>query len=200
MHDAAVIDDPAAAEVALDPVRARLLAELTEPASATTLAAKVGLTRQKVNYHLRALEQHGLVELVEKRRRGNMTERVLRATAAGYVIAPTTLPALAPDPSREPDRLSARWLVAVAARVVREVGALLSGAAAEGKRVATFTVDGEVRFASAADRAAFASELADAVTALVARYHDDCAGRLHRVVLAVHPVPPAQEEPPDARP
>ncbi|MFB9742365.1 ArsR/SmtB family transcription factor [Pseudonocardia sulfidoxydans] len=200
MHDVAVIDDPAAAEVALDPVRARLLAELSEPGSATTLAAKMGLTRQKVNYHLRALEQHGLVELVEERRRGNMTERVLRATAAGYVIAPTTLPALAPDPSREPDRLSARWLLAVAARVVREVGALLSGAAAEGKRVATFTVDGEVRFASAADRAAFAGELAEAVTALVARYHDDSAGRLHRVVLAVHPVPPAQEEPPDARP
>ncbi|MGD9986443.1 ArsR/SmtB family transcription factor [Pseudonocardia sp.] len=201
MHDVAVIADPAAAEVALDPVRARLLAELTEPGSATTLAAEVGLTRQKVNYHLRALEEHGLVELVEERRRGNMTERVMRATAAGFVIAPATLPALAPDPSRRPDRLSARWLVAVAARVVREVGALLSGAAAEGRRVATFAVEGEVRFASAADRAAFATGLADAVTALVARYHDDTApgGRTHRVVLAVHPIPHA-EEPRDGRP
>ncbi|GAY10294.1 helix-turn-helix domain-containing protein [Pseudonocardia sp. N23] len=195
MLDVAVIDDPAAAEVALDPVRARLLAELTEPGSATTLAAKVGLTRQKVNYHLRALEQHGLVELVEERRRGNMTERVLRATAASYVISPTTLPALAPDPGREPDRLSARWLLAVAARVVREVGALLSGAATEGKPVATFAVDGEVRFASPAARAAFAAELTEAVTTLVARYHDDSTptGRTHRVVLAVHPIPPAQE-------
>jgi hypothetical protein len=57
MHDVAVIDDPAAAEASLDPIRARLLAELAEPGSASTLSARVGLTRQKANYHLRALER-----------------------------------------------------------------------------------------------------------------------------------------------
>src|SRR4051794_40214181 len=115
MLDVAVIDDPAAAEVTLDPVRARLLAELAEPASATMLAARVGLARQKVNYHLRELERHGLIELVEERRKGNVTERLLRATASSYVISPAALAAVAPDPSRSPDRLSARWLLAVAA-------------------------------------------------------------------------------------
>ena len=184
-----MIDDPAAAGVSLDPVRARLLAELVEPGSATTLAAKIGLPRQKVNYHLRTLEEHGLVELVEQRRRGNMTERVMQATAASYVISPGALGAAAPDPARAPDRLSARWLIAVAARTLREVGELLNGATKAGKRLATFTIDGEVRFASAADRAAFAEELAGAVTALVGRYHDENApgGRPHRVVVAVHP-------------
>ncbi|MBP2340621.1 DNA-binding transcriptional ArsR family regulator [Saccharothrix coeruleofusca] len=187
--DVAVIEDPAAAEVSLDPVRARLLAELAEPASATALAAKVGLPRQKVNYHLRALERHGLVELAEERRRGNVTERVMRATAASYVISPVALAAVQPDPARSPDRLSARWLLAVAARLVRDVGDLVTGAARAGKRVATFALDGEVRFASAADRAAFAEELAASVTALVAKYHDESAagGRAHRVVVAVHP-------------
>jgi DNA-binding transcriptional ArsR family regulator len=34
------------------------------------------------NYHLRALERHALVELVEERRKGNVTERMMRATAA----------------------------------------------------------------------------------------------------------------------
>src|SRR3954465_1024058 len=102
MHDVTVIDDPAAAEASLDPIRARLLAELAEPGSASTLATRVGLTRQKANYHLRALERHGLVELVEERRKGNCTERVLQATAASYVISPTALAAVAPDPSRAP--------------------------------------------------------------------------------------------------
>src|SRR4051794_20578725 len=96
--DVAVIDDPAAAEASLDPVRARLLAALAEPGSASSLAATVGLTRQKANYHLRALERHGLVELVEERRKGNCTERVLRATAASYVISPNAMESLAPDP------------------------------------------------------------------------------------------------------
>ncbi|MEU4446242.1 helix-turn-helix domain-containing protein [Actinosynnema sp. NPDC050801] len=194
MLDVAVIEDPAVAEVSLDPVRVRLLAELAEPNSATTLAAKVGLPRQKVNYHLRTLEQHGLVELAEERRKGNMTERVMRATAASYVISPTALAAVQPDPARAPDRLSARWLLAVAARLVRDVGALITGATKADKKVATFALDGEVRFATAADRAAFAEELATAVTTLVAKYHDETAagGRAHRVIVAVHPSIPKE--------
>ncbi|MFJ6669879.1 ArsR/SmtB family transcription factor [Actinosynnema sp. NPDC091369] len=194
MLDVAVIEDPAVAEVSLDPVRARLLAELAQPSSATMLAARIGLPRQKVNYHLRTLEQHGLVELAEERRKGNMTERVMRATAASYVISPAALAAVQPDPERAPDRLSARWLLAVAARLVRDVGKLVTGAAKADKKVATFALDGEVRFATAADRAAFAEELAAAVTSLVAKYHDDTAtgGRAHRVVVAVHPSIPKE--------
>jgi DNA-binding transcriptional ArsR family regulator len=194
MLDVAVIQDPAAAEVSLDPIRARLLAELAEPASATMLAARVGLPRQRVNYHLRSLEQHGLVELVEERRKGNCTERLLRATAASYVISPAALDAVAPDPARSPDRLSARWLLAVASRLVRETGELITGAAKARKPLATFAIDGQVRFASAADRAAFAQELTSAVTALVGRYHDETAagGREHRVIVAVHPSVKAQ--------
>ncbi|MFI6320087.1 ArsR/SmtB family transcription factor [Nonomuraea sp. NPDC050556] len=189
MFDVAVIEDPAAAEVSLDPMRARLLAELAVPGSATMLAAKVGLARQKVNYHLKTLEKHGLVELVEERRKGNVHERVMQATAASYVISPTALAAVQPDPSRSPDRLSARWLLAVAARLVRDVGELITGATKAQQRVATFAIDGEVRFASAGDRAAFAEELAHAVTHLVGKYHDESAegGRDHRLVIAIHP-------------
>ncbi|MBP2323903.1 DNA-binding transcriptional ArsR family regulator [Kibdelosporangium banguiense] len=196
MHDVAVIDDPGAAEVSLDPVRARLLAELSEPGSATTLAQRVGLTRQKVNYHLRELERHGLVELVEERRKGNCTERVLQATAASYVISPSVLAAVEPDPERSPDQLSARWLLAVAARLVRDVGELITGAAKARKRLATFAIDGEVRFASAADRAAFAEELSGAVTSLISKYHDESApgGRAHRLVVAVHPTVRREEK------
>lgn len=188
MLDVAVIEDPAAAGVSLDPMRSRLLAALVEPLSATALAALVDLPRQKVNYHLRELEKHGLVELVEERRKGNMTERVLRATAASYVISPAVLKHVAPDPDRAPDRLSARWLLALAARLVKDVGALVTGATRAGKPVATFGIDGEVRFASPRERAAFAADLAEAVTTLVSRYHDD-DGRAYRLVVAVHPVP-----------
>jgi DNA-binding transcriptional ArsR family regulator len=192
MLDVTVIENPAAAEASLDPVRSRLLAELSDPGSATSLATKIGLPRQQVNYHLRTLERHGLVELVAERRKGNMTERLLQATAASYVISPTALAGLQPDPARSPDRLSAFWLLSLAARLVRDVGSLLVGARAAGKRVATFALDGEVRFASAADRSAFAEELSHAVAALVAKYHDESAGggRPHRVVVAIHPSVP----------
>lgn len=189
MHEVAVIEDPAAAVVSLDPVRVQLLTELSGPASASMLAQRIGLPRQKVNYHLRALERHGLVELVEERRKGNCTERLLRASAASYVISPSALASLEPDPARSPDRLSSRWLLSLASRLVRDVGELIVGAAKTRKRLATFALDGEVRFTSAADRAAFADELTRAVTSLVSKYHDQSAseGRNHRIVLALHP-------------
>ena len=108
-----MIESPAAAAAALDPVRARLLGELAEPASAAALAARVGIARQKVNYHLKALEAHGLVELAEERRHGGITERVLRATAASYVVSPAALGAAAVDPAPAPitcrRATSSRW-------------------------------------------------------------------------------------------
>jgi DNA-binding transcriptional ArsR family regulator len=199
MLDVEVIADPAAATVALDPVRARLLAELAAPASAATLATRLGLPRQKANYHLRTLEAHGLVRVAGERRWGGLTERLLEATATAYVVSPGALGPAAADPGRESDRLSAGYLVALAARAIREVGSLPHRAREAGKRLATLSIDTEVRFRSAADRAAFAAELTQAVADLVARYHDATApgGRSHRLVVVAHPVPqpPRAEEP-----
>src|SRR5687767_3555909 len=109
MLDVEIIEDPAAATVALEPVRSRLLSELAEPASAATLATRLGLARQKVNYHLRALETHGLVRLAEKRRWGGLTERLLVATAASYVVSPGAMGPVASDPDRSTDHLSASY-------------------------------------------------------------------------------------------
>jgi DNA-binding transcriptional ArsR family regulator len=191
MIDVQVIDDPAAAAVALEPVRSRLLAELAEPASAAALATRVGIPRQKVNYHLRALEAHGLVRLADTRRWGGLTERRMVASAASYVVSPGAMGPAATDPRRQADRLSAGYLVSLAARAIREVSALLRGAAEAGKNLATLSIDTEIRFRSPAERAAFTRELTQAVAALAARYHDEHApgGRPHRLVVMAHPLP-----------
>jgi hypothetical protein len=188
--DLQVIDDPAAATVALEPMRSRLLSELTVPASAATLATRLGLTRQKVNYHLNALESHRLVQLAQERKWGGLTERLLVATAASYVVSPSALGPVASDPNREIDRLSASYLIALGARVVGEVGDLVHRAAQTGKRLATLAVDTEVRFRSATERAAFSNELTETITRLVAKYHDTSApgGRAHRLVLVAYPL------------
>ena len=195
MIDIQVIDDPAAATVALEPIRSRLLAELAAPASAATLATRVGVARQKVNYHLRALEEHGLVQLAEERKWGGLTERLLVATAASYVVSPGAMGAVAVDPDREVDRLSASYLIALGARVIREVGDLVRRARGSGKRLATLAVETEVRFRSASDRAAFSAELTEAITRLVSKYHDASAlgGRRHRLMVVAHPLPQKSE-------
>jgi DNA-binding transcriptional ArsR family regulator len=191
MLNVQVIENPLAATVALEPVRSRLLAELAEPASAATLAARLGIARQKVNYHLRALEDHGLVHVANTRRWGGLTERLLVASAGSYVVSPAALGPVAADPSKTADRLSAGYLIALGARVVREVSGLLRRAEAARQHLATLSIDTEVRFRSPAERVAFTNELTDAVTRLVSRYHDEAApdGRRHRLVLVAHPVP-----------
>jgi len=103
-------------------------------------------------------------------------------------VSAAALDAAGADPDRTADRLSARYLVALAGRLVREVGSLVRRADAAGKRLPTMAIDTEIRFRSAEDRAAFADELTAAVLELAARYHHDDR-RLHRLVVVSHPKP-----------
>jgi predicted ArsR family transcriptional regulator len=186
-----VIEDPAAAVVALEPLRSRMLAELTAPVSAATLAARLDVPRQKIHYHLKALAAHGLVRPAGTRKWGGLTERQFVAVAGAYVVSPAALGQAAATPARVVDRLSASYLIALAARAVREVGSLVRRALLREQRLATLSIDLEVRFRSAAERAAFSQELATAVADLAARYHDEHApgGRPHRLVVLAHPLP-----------
>lgn len=195
-----VVRESGPASALLDPVRQRLLAELRLPDSASGLARRLRLPRQRLNYHLRVLESAGLVELVEERRKGNCLERVVRATARAFVISPEALGPLGLTADTAPDRLSSAYLLAAAGRTIREVGALEDRARREQKRLATLTLEGELRFASAESRAAFAEELAAAVARLSAKYHDEGApnGRRFRLLAAVHPA--AEPEGADRKP
>lgn len=191
MIDIEVISDPAVAVAALDPIRSALLAELAEPASAAILATRLGLPRQKVNYHLRALEACRLVEVADERQWGGLTERLLVLSAKSFVVSPEALGAVAADPKRSKDQLAASYLIALGARIVREVGDLWKRARKADKQLATLSIDTEIRFASPAARAAFTRELTQAITELVSRYHDANAsgGRNHRLVIVSHPFP-----------
>jgi DNA-binding transcriptional ArsR family regulator len=190
MDDLRVLASAAAVEVALDPIRAAILDALAEPASAATVATTVGLTRQKVNYHLRALEAQGLVELAEERAWGGITERLMQRTARHLVVAPHVLRGSTIDPGQVADRLSADYLIAVSARTVSELGAV-AASTSDGVRLPTLTIDTVIGFGPPDDRAAFAAELQEAVAALAARYHHD-DGRPHRLTISSYPRP---EEP-----
>lgn len=190
MDDVRVLSDPAAVEAALDPARAAILEALAEPGSAATVAAAVGSTRQKVNYHLKSLEAHGLVELAEERAWGGITERVLRRSARRLVVAPDVVQKDVADPNQVADQLSAAYLVAVNARTVSEVGAI-TDRLGEGSRLPTLTIDTVVGFASPEDRAAFAADLQAAIAQLAARYHHD-DGRPHRLTVSSYPRPEEQ--------
>jgi DNA-binding transcriptional ArsR family regulator len=157
-----------AIDVVADPVRGRIVELLAAGEhSAGQLGSVIhdefGISQPAVSQHLRVLRDTGIANV-----RAEGTRRL-------YAV----------------DRLSASYLIALAARVVREVSELVSRAAAAGKRLPTLSIDTEIRFASAADRAAFTAELSGTVQHLVARYHDPSApgGRPHRLLVVAHPLP-----------
>ena len=182
------------AAVLLRPLRARILEMLDEPQSAATVARSLSVARQKVGYHLKELEKQGLVELVEERKSGNCVERIVRVTSRAYLVSAEALGSLAQGALEATDRFSAAYVVAIASRAISELANMRRAADEAGKRLATLTLETEIRFASAGDRAAFAAELAREIARLTAKYHDASAprGRIHRIVSFAYPKPAAK--------
>jgi DNA-binding transcriptional ArsR family regulator len=195
-----VVRGKSQAATLLHDARRALLVHLGEPHSAASLARKLNTSRQRIRYHLSELERAGLVELVEERRSGNCVERLVRATARSFVISPEALGTLGDTPEVSSDRFSAAYLLGSAARTLRDVGALEARARNDGKRLATLTLESEIRFATAEARSAFATELSNLIAALTAKYHDDhtTGGRRYRLTTMVHPALSSDPAPQDS--
>jgi DNA-binding transcriptional ArsR family regulator len=186
-----LVGEPEQLRLALSPIRRRLLERLRDPASATVLAAELGLSRQRVNYHLRALEQAGLLELVEARPRRGFTERVLAARADAFVVDPAVMGTV--EAIEAQDRYAAQHLIGAASAVVRDVARMQSAAQREGKRLLTFTIETELRLAAPADLERFCERLADLVGAAVAEHATTDGGRPYRLVIGGHPAPVTED-------
>lgn len=190
--DLTVLEDPERVRTALTPIRRQLLARLREPASAVQLALELDLPRQRVNYHLRALEKADLLELVEERRRRGCIERILRAKANAFVVDPGVM-GTERSFARIQDQYAADHLVEVAADTVTDVARMQAAAAEAGARLLTFTIETDVRFAEPGDVHRFTDALAEAVRRTVEDF-DTPTGRPYRLVVGGHPAPrPAGE-------
>lgn len=182
----ALLDDLDTAHLALAPIRRRILAALTEPASAAGLAGLLDMPRQKIGYHLRALEEAGLIRLASERRRRGFTERLFVA-ARSYVLDPALMQAPSdPDAVDAQDRHAADHLISTASTIVRDVARMRQAADAEGARLLTLTVETDVTFAAPADFDAFTEEVSAAVTALARKYAAP-SGRRYRLTSIAHP-------------
>ncbi|HZM84757.1 MAG TPA: helix-turn-helix domain-containing protein [Candidatus Limnocylindrales bacterium] len=180
----ALLEQPEKVRLALSPLRRQLLERLREPASAAQLAAELDIPRQKLGYHLRLLEQAGLLEVAEERQRRGFQERVMQAVAGAFVVDPQVVSAS----SMSGDRLAAEHLIETSAQTVRHVARMQSKAEEQGKRLLTFTIEATVHLESPADLHRFSDELASAVAEVAASF-DVPGGRPYRLVIGGHPAP-----------
>lgn len=168
------------------PTRVAMLDALREPASAASVARAIGQPRQRVNYHLKELEEAGLVERVGEERTGNFVASLYRAVASSFVVSPKVAWS---DPRRAAalrHQHSLETLVDIGQRLQSDAAGLLDRAAFDGEEIASASVTVEVRFASEHDRAAFMKEYLRATRALLETYGAK-KGEPYRTVLAVYP-------------
>jgi DNA-binding transcriptional ArsR family regulator len=199
-----LLDEPERVRLALSPIRRRLLERLREPASATQLASELAMGRQRLNYHLRSLEEAGLLSLVEERQRRGCTERILVARAEAFVVDPGVMAADRADGTAAAravqDTFAADYLIDTAADVVRNVARMRTQAARQGTRLVTFTIDTEMSFATPADLERFTAALAEFVAREAAKSagapHAGSAARPYRIVMGGHPAPRKSAEKP----
>ncbi|MEE8586423.1 MAG: helix-turn-helix domain-containing protein [Acidobacteriota bacterium] len=178
----------------LHPVRMRLLEEFRRPCSAAEASRALELPRQRIGHHVRLLREKGLLRQVGERRKGNFVERLLQTTARAYVIAPQALGAISADLSPIQDRFSSAYLAASAIRIIRDLAELRRMAKVQGKKLATLTLETEVRFRSPADQSAFTQELAGCLAELTRKYHHETVpeGRTFRFTVGGHPTLPEE--------
>jgi DNA-binding transcriptional ArsR family regulator len=182
---AVLLEDADKARQAMTPLRLKLLALLREPGSAATLAVALELPRQKVGYHLHALEKAGLVIPAGERQRRGFTERLFVARAGSFVVDPSIFGV--PPAVEKQDRFAAEHLVARSAETVREVTRMQAAAADEGTRLLTFTIEADIGFAAPQDIEAFAERLTAMVAGLAEEFAPKGEGRRYRVLIGGHP-------------
>ena len=180
------VRDPDTLQALSHPTRVQMLEALREPASAAQVARRIGQPRQRVNHHLHALEDAGLVERVGEERTGNFVATKYRAIARSFVDSPS----VAWSDPRRMDAMRAQHsletLVVLGERLQSDAAALLDRAAFDGDQIASAAVTAEMRFASERDRAAFLDEYLKSIAKLTEKYGSR-KGEGYRVVLAAYP-------------
>jgi DNA-binding transcriptional ArsR family regulator len=192
-----LLDEPERLRIGLTPIRRRLLERLREPASATQLASELAMGRQRVNYHLRALEKAKLVDLVEERQRRGCVERILIARAQSFIVDPSVMAAKTGSGASATlgvsrtvqDKFSAEHLIDTAADLVRDVTRMRAQAEKQGARLLTFTMQTDITFAEPGDLERFTTSVAEFVAREAAKFHTPGGGRRYRVVIGGHPSP-----------
>ena len=143
-----VIDDAKMLVVLSHPTRVALLYLLREPKPRRlALPERSEKTRQRVNHHLRALEEAALVEAVETRQQRGFLETLYRSVAGTFLVSPRVAWG---DPRRAAhfDRNTrSKRSIETGERLERDATALLDRAAFDGEDIASATVATDVRFA-----------------------------------------------------
>jgi len=195
MHDVHVIDRADEASEVLKPARIEILSRLAQPRTCPELARELGMTTQKVNYHMNVLKDAGLVELVEERRKRGTIEGVYQAVAKSFWLSPRLVAKLGRH-ARTKDQASLRYLLQLAEDLQLDISRLIERQQSDSRP--SLGVNAHIQLRDETGRAEFLAEVKEIFAHLARKYggsDGDSAGDRcgYRLMLACY-APPGEEE------
>ncbi|WP_018219286.1 ArsR/SmtB family transcription factor [Salinispora pacifica] len=179
MLDVLYLDEISQAEALLKPQRIDVLRLLGEPRSCTEVAASLGQTPQRVYYHVKRLQEAGLVSQVAERRVRGIIEGIYQATARSYWLSPRLVGRIGGSVGR--DELSLGYLLDLVEKVQADVAALRPATA----EASSIGISGRIRVRPDR-RQEFLDDLTSTLQELFTRYGGS-EGEPFNLVVACYP-------------
>jgi DNA-binding transcriptional ArsR family regulator len=187
MRDVLYIDDVDQATVLMKPARLDVLRRMAAETTCNELAAALGQSPQKVYYHVKALEQAGLVERVAERKVRGIHEGIYRATARSYWLSPRLVGRLGGERASR-DQASLGYLISLAEEVQEDVGRLAQRIG-DDDDVPSLGLSAQIELKDASQRAAFMKDVQRTFETLARKYGATgrSRGPAFRLALACYP-------------
>ena len=191
MQDVFYIEEMEQAISLLKPIRIEILRRMDEPCTCPILADYFDESPQKIYYHVKALEQAGLVEKVEEKRVRGVVEGYYQAKARSYWLAPHLVGKVG-EKKLSRDQQNLQVLLSLAEEVHDDLGKLANRAKA-GQDVPSLSLSAHIHLPDGDRRAEFLEELALVFQSLARKYGtppldaslENAEG--YRLVLACYP-------------
>ena len=161
------IDDVDQAAALLKPARIDVIRRMAVDTTCSEIGAVLGQSPQSVNYHVKALEQAGLVERVSERRVRGTVEGIYRAKARAYWLSPRLVGRVGRG-RRSRDQASLGYLIALAEEVQEDVGRLASSEVDH--EIPSLGMDAHIELANPETRGAFMQEVQRLFQELATKY------------------------------
>jgi DNA-binding transcriptional ArsR family regulator len=167
MQEVHFIEEADEAAELLKPIRIEILSRLSEPRACPELARDLGITTQKVNYHMNVLKDAGLVNLVEERRKRGTVEGVYQAVAKSFWFSPRLVKYLG-DRERIQDQASLAYLLQLAEDLQLDIGQMIDRESQES--LPSLGVNAQIQLRDGADRARFLAEIKEIFSHLAQKF------------------------------
>jgi hypothetical protein len=204
MQDVFYIEDVEQATALLKPIRIELLKRMGEPRTCPELGGELSESAQKIYYHIKALEQVGLVEKTGEARVRGVVEGYYQAKARSYWLSPALVGHVGGERTAQ-DQTALRFLLTLAEEMHGEVGHL-GEKSALGTEVPALGLSAQIYLPDAARRAEFLQDVQAIFQQLATKYgmppdinpnglpqETDEAG--FRLILACYPKAEDQDRP-----